>query len=613
MNGKSLRIIVFHDSAGLIDPECTAAFRQMGHQVKEINLVRNPANYRVCLPFDLVERMAEIINYDPDLLFMVNGSGIDQKGLIPCVCTILKIPLVLWYVDKPFSLENWNESYITPYTVVFVFDRIYVEELRGRGISPAYHLSLATNPDRFKPFCLDQETDKKYINHLSFVGRLDIGRAAEHRAELRTLWPDMPGEIEKGIDRAVEIYSSRPFDPLADVLIECGLDRQISSAPFHVRKSIERVIELSATAFHRLNLVKATLGCGLKVWGEPDWLRFIPARHYSPEAGYFHELVKVYNGTVINVNISRPQLKSAVNQRLFDVPACRAFLLTDWREELPDYFEPGKEVACYRDEHELIEQIEYYLDHPDKRREIALAGHERVLSEHTYVHRMDRVLRILRQEFTEYTSGLNIEDVMKKDSLYAEAHNLLGAACRRLGRTEDARNYFRRACAIDPRNFDANLNLGRILADEGKKEKAEHYLHRAVSAHPEKAIAHHQLAFRYIRAQDYVMAKKVLVEALSLHPEDSLLLEDMGVLMGLKGEHQEALGYFRKAAEFAPDRVSIYVNMAVACEELSLFEEAIDAYKHILALEPEKQGFVLERIRGLLPNLERTFRDGTSA
>lgn len=62
------------------------------------------------------------------------------------------------------------------------------------------------------------------------------------------------------------------------------------------------------------------------------------------------------------------QMKGAVNQRVFDVPAAGAFVLTDWREQMDELFEPGKEIVCYREPGEVPELIRWWLAHPDARR-----------------------------------------------------------------------------------------------------------------------------------------------------------------------------------------------------------------------------------------------------
>ena len=70
------------------------------------------------------------------------------------------------------------------------------------------------------------------------------------------------------------------------------------------------------------------------------------------------------------------------------------------RGDLPDLthcFVVGEECDVFRNETDLLEKVAFYLDHPEKRREIAMAGQRRTLSEHLYSHRLVTLVEMLRQ------------------------------------------------------------------------------------------------------------------------------------------------------------------------------------------------------------------------
>jgi hypothetical protein len=87
----------------------------------------------------------------------------------------------------------------------------------------------------------------------------------------------------------------------------------------------------------------------------------------------------------------------ANNMRLYEATGVGAMLLTDAKENLPELFEPGREAVAYRSVEECAELIRYYLDHEEERRAIARAGQERTLREHTYLHRMEEFLEIVKR------------------------------------------------------------------------------------------------------------------------------------------------------------------------------------------------------------------------
>jgi len=85
----------------------------------------------------------------------------------------------------------------------------------------------------------------------------------------------------------------------------------------------------------------------------------------------------------------------AGNIRLFEATGVGTLLITDWKENLHEIFEPGKEVVAYRTPEECVELTQYYLEHEDERRATASAGQQRVLREHTYRHRMQQLVEMV--------------------------------------------------------------------------------------------------------------------------------------------------------------------------------------------------------------------------
>ena len=73
-------------------------------------------------------------------------------------------------------------------------------------------------------------------------------------------------------------------------------------------------------------------------------------------------------------------------------------MVTEMKDNLPDLFDPEKEVVTYRSADEAVQKIKYYLDHESERAAIAKAGQERTLREHTYYHRMQELWQIIANE-----------------------------------------------------------------------------------------------------------------------------------------------------------------------------------------------------------------------
>jgi hypothetical protein len=88
---------------------------------------------------------------------------------------------------------------------------------------------------------------------------------------------------------------------------------------------------------------------------------------------------------------------NASNMRLFEATGVGTCLLTDWKSNLPDLFEPDAEVVAYRDAAECIEKVKYLLSHEAERRRIAAAGQRRTLRDHTFESRAAQIDAIIHE------------------------------------------------------------------------------------------------------------------------------------------------------------------------------------------------------------------------
>jgi spore maturation protein CgeB len=85
------------------------------------------------------------------------------------------------------------------------------------------------------------------------------------------------------------------------------------------------------------------------------------------------------------------------NIRLFEATGCGACLLTDYKENLKDYFEIDKEVVVYKSPEECLEKAQFLLKNDVLRNEIALAGQKRTLENYNYRNRSLLFLDIINQ------------------------------------------------------------------------------------------------------------------------------------------------------------------------------------------------------------------------
>jgi len=145
----------------------------------------------------------------------------------------------------------------------------------------------------------------------------------------------------------------------------------------------------------------------LKIWGtgwDPEG-PLGPRIQRNGDRIETEEVVKIYNATRVNLNLhSAVDVEGVdpdgdfVNPRTFEIAACGGFQLVDRRTLLAELFEPDREIAVFSDLAELRAKLDHYLAHPEERGRLAEAARQRVLAEHTYHHRLERMLAAIFPE-----------------------------------------------------------------------------------------------------------------------------------------------------------------------------------------------------------------------
>lgn len=129
-----------------------------------------------------------------------------------------------------------------------------------------------------------------------------------------------------------------------------------------------------------------------------------PANVHPPVSD--EELVALYSRSHVSLGFlevydghdpTRP-ITQHLHLREFEAPMCGALYCTGYLDELAEHFEPDKEVVVYRNQHELLDKVLFYLAHPDAAASIRAAGLRRALADHTYQRRFQTLFRELGLE-----------------------------------------------------------------------------------------------------------------------------------------------------------------------------------------------------------------------
>ncbi len=85
----------------------------------------------------------------------------------------------------------------------------------------------------------------------------------------------------------------------------------------------------------------------------------------------------------------------AATMRLFESTGVGTLLLVENKKNIPELFEPNKEIITFNNLDDAIEKINWYLQHNNKRIEIAKNGQQKTLNAHTYDQRAEIFLKYL--------------------------------------------------------------------------------------------------------------------------------------------------------------------------------------------------------------------------
>ncbi|MFV1952016.1 MAG: glycosyltransferase [Nitrospinota bacterium] len=140
------------------------------------------------------------------------------------------------------------------------------------------------------------------------------------------------------------------------------------------------------------------------IWG-PGWERLpdrsplrrnIKGSKTGPD-----EWIKIYSasGIALAIHYKDPENKVPCHQaspRVYEVLACGSLLIVDSQKDVLSIFVPGEDLVVFKDTNDLKRLLPYYLEHKDEARRIAKRGREKVINQHTYKHRVEEMLRIVR-------------------------------------------------------------------------------------------------------------------------------------------------------------------------------------------------------------------------
>ncbi len=372
--------------------EVISALKRLDIDYRLITIVQNELG---CEDF-IKEIIRNILEFKPDFLLTINHLGLDREGVLAQFFEKIEMPFASWYVDNPNLIIKQYNNNVSSYCTLFLWDKDNLPDMKRFGFEHCFYLPLGVDEKRFCPIGDSQNPLSHLSSKIAFVGNSMAQKVRKSLKKtnangcLRSLFHSIAIKYMESSERDVEKIIKLLYPELYEDFMSLT-DTDISN--------YETAVSWEATRVYRLERVIKLLPFNPLIVGDTYWSEIIDNKgsKYNQELSYYDELPYLYNIVDINFNATSRQMKGAVNQRVFDVPACKQFLLTDFQMQLSELFEIGKEVMCYNDPDEIPGLVSYYLAHESERKRIAENGYNRVLRDHTYVSRVKEMVSIMRE------------------------------------------------------------------------------------------------------------------------------------------------------------------------------------------------------------------------
>ena len=154
------------------------------------------------------------------------------------------------------------------------------------------------------------------------------------------------------------------------------------------------------------------------------------------------ELAEVYRQCKIVVNVSRDDFPSDANMRCYEGMAGAALLITGIPTELTEWgFREGTHFVGWRNEAEIPDLVDYYLQHENERSQISRNGQELTLSNFTYQCCRDKMTTVLKEHPGQLFSPARswpAEDICLTYLEYYYRYQLLDATLEEFSRLRNA-------------------------------------------------------------------------------------------------------------------------------------------------------------------------------
>ena len=354
----------------LCDEQMCYAFEEAGHKIYKMSC-DDLINIR-----EKIQQLLEscLSKMKCDIVF-----SFDFFPELSNACMEFNLKYVSWVYDN-CSIQVYSHALLNSCNLVFLFDYVMYEELKKTGINTVFYLPLAIGTQQAFETDMESGSAPQYSGDISLVN---------------SLCTDKKNDEFDGLDSFTKGYFDGLIQAQKSVREYYFLEELLTNQVVEELKKVYTV-DWHDTILTPKKFYARQMLCGSITFLEQQEILRLLCERYQVLFDEEDEKDRV-RCSKINLNITSREIQSGIPWRALEVMGNGGFLLSNYQQELFEYFEPDKDFVCYFDYDDLLEKIDYYLKHEEAREKIARSGWEKVHKEHTFRQRIPYMLEVVTE------------------------------------------------------------------------------------------------------------------------------------------------------------------------------------------------------------------------
>ncbi len=309
---------------------------------------------------------AQLLKYKPQVIIFEHATFFSSDWIASLRHTLPSLKLMFGYCCSPFTPDQYLQFKV--FDAVIICSELFRNYFNNIGIK-SIELQHAFEPSILNLIEKDNQFPK---SDFIFIGSIWSGEGYHTQRSIimdqlfnLNIKPEFYGNIE--YTQPLLLYAKQLVWLFANLLKKNGFHSYAKDIPL-LRKAIE------INSLPRNPKISKLL------------------RNYIKHPVYGLNMYKALSKSKIGLNIHADIASGyAANMRMFEVTGVGSCLLTDWKPNLNNFFDIENEIVTYKSTDECIAKVKWLIENPNDRNRIAENGQKRVLSQHNYSNRVNKL------------------------------------------------------------------------------------------------------------------------------------------------------------------------------------------------------------------------------